>query len=144
MAEGCCVFCDVVERRAPATRIAENEHALAILDISPLSEGHCLIIPKRHQQFWYDLPEEETAGLFTLAREIAQRIEHVFGADLVTMFARGRRVPHAHLFLVPAHPDDPLERYFHALEGFQEAAPRLTELRTPEAMQRAADKLREG
>jgi hypothetical protein len=50
----------------------------------------------------------------------AAKIRKAFDPELVTMYVRGRRVPHTHVFLVPTFKDDPLDRLFNALEGFQE------------------------
>lgn len=43
-----CVFCSIASEKIPSTKIAENENALAILEINPISEGHVIIIPKNH------------------------------------------------------------------------------------------------
>ena len=48
--EGKCIFCSIVFGDIPSTKIAENEKAIAILEINPLSKGHTLIIQKEHQQ----------------------------------------------------------------------------------------------
>ena len=53
--ENNCIFCDIVQGRAKAHLIHEDELSLGLLDINPLAEGHCLIIPKRHVPWWHDL-----------------------------------------------------------------------------------------
>ena len=85
------------------------------------SEGHCLIIPRRHVPWWHDLTKKETDSLFRMAQEVAGKIMETFHPDFVCMYARGRRIPHTHIFLVPTYSGDPLDRFFNALEGFQEA-----------------------
>jgi histidine triad (HIT) family protein len=67
----------------------------------------------------------------------------VFKPELVTLYARGRRIPHTHLFLVPTYRGDLLDRYFNALEKFQETPPELVRLREPTAMAETARLLRE-
>jgi len=141
MSEG-CVFCDMAEGQAPAFVVAENESAFAILDIQPLSEGQCLVIPRRHVPWWDEMDEDETDAVFRLARHTAGRLRKAFTPDCVTMYARGRRVPHTHIFLVPTFKNDPLDRLFNALEGFQEQAAALATLRDPTAMRAACEKLR--
>jgi histidine triad (HIT) family protein len=137
-----CVFCEIAAGRAPAYIVAENELAYALLDIQPLSEGHCLVVPRRHVPWWDDLTEEETNAVFRLARETARKIRAAFEPDMVTMYVRGRRVPHTHVFLVPTFANDPFDRLFNALEGFQEQAGSLAELRDPKIMSATRDKLR--
>lgn len=137
-----CVFCAIAAGRAPARVIMENAHALCILDIAPFTEGHCLVIPRRHVPWWHEMETREAAGVFDLARLASSRLMEVFKPDFVCMYARGRRIPHTHIFLVPAFSGDVVDRFFHALEGVQESPPRLAALGGPEALERAARKLR--
>ena len=138
-----CTFCAIADGKAPAYRVFEDALSYAILDINPFTKGHCLVIPKRHVPWWYELTEAETASLFNVARVVANRMMKVFKPDLVTLYARGRRIPHTHLFLVPTYGGDLLDRYFNALEKFQESPPELVQLREPAAMAETARLLRE-
>ncbi len=138
-----CVFCEIAVGRAPVFRVAEDALSVAILDINPLAEGHTLVISKRHVPLWDELTEAETASLFGLARVVAQRLRRVYEPDLVTMYARGRRIPHTHVFLVPTFSGDPLDRFFNALEGFQEAPVRLAGLADRGALEGVAARLRD-
>ncbi|MCX5834037.1 MAG: HIT family protein, partial [Deltaproteobacteria bacterium] len=60
---GRCIFCDIIDGNGKAHRVYENEHALVILDIHPYTEGHCLVLSKRHVPWWHQLSEEETGSL---------------------------------------------------------------------------------
>jgi len=141
--EKSCVFCEIVAGRAPADRIEEDEHSLCLLDINPLVQGHCLVIPKRHVPWWHDLTEAETASLFQVARSVSNKLMQVFQPDFVCLFARGRRIPHTHIFLIPTFSGDLLDRFFNTLERFQESPPELVKLRDKLLMQEVASKLRE-
>jgi histidine triad (HIT) family protein len=138
-----CVFCEIVAGSAAADRLTEDDHSLALLDIQPLAEGHCLVIPKRHVEWWHELTAEETTSLFGLARLVARRIMAEFEPDFVCMFARGRRIPHTHIFLVPTTGGDPLDRHFNTLEAFQEESAALARLRDPDALRKVAKRLRD-
>ena len=59
------------------------------------------------------------------------------------MYARGKRIPHAHIFVVPSNTDSPFDKFFNALAGFQESPVKLADMRKPEAMEEAAKRLRE-
>jgi histidine triad (HIT) family protein len=139
-----CIFCQIIAGAAKAHIVYENELSLAILDINPWSKGHCLVIPKRHVPWWHELTEEETASLFSAARVVSGKIMSAFEPkpDFVCMYARGRRIPHTHIFLVPTYKGDPLDRFFNALEGFQEAPLELMELRSAKCMEETGDMLR--
>jgi len=65
-----------------------------------------------------------------------------FNPDFVFLYARGRRIPHTHLFLIPAYGGDVLDRFFNALENFQESPQMLAKLREPDSMAEAAAMLK--
>ena len=138
-----CVFCEIVAGTAPAFRIYEDELSLGILDINPFAEGHSLVIPKRHVPWWHDLTEEETESLFRTARIIAKRLMKAFTPEFVCLYARGRRIPHTHIFLIPTQSGDFLDRFFNDLEKVQESAGELARLRDPAALAAAAQKLKD-
>jgi len=137
-----CIFCDIVAGRAESHKIYADDLSLCILDINPFSRGHCLAIPKRHVPWWHELTEEENASLFKVARIVAEKMMHSLEPDFVCMYARGRRIPHTHIFLVPTYKGDVLDRFFNALELFQESAPKLTALREGKSMEETAEMLR--
>lgn len=138
-----CVFCDIAAGQAPAYRILEDELSFAILDINPFAQGHCLVISKRHVPWWHEMTEAETASLFNLARVVANRMIKVLKPDMVLTYARGRRIPHTHIFLVPTYNGDLLDRFFNALEKFQESPLELARLKETATMERTAQMLRE-
>jgi histidine triad (HIT) family protein len=137
-----CVFCDIVAGRAPAERVGENERALAILDIHPFAAGHTLVLSKRHVPWWHDLTPEETADVFTLAHEVAGRLRRAFDPEFVAMYARGRRIPHTHIFLVPTVAGDVLDKFYNGLEKVQETSEALAALRTDSARRAAARRIK--
>jgi len=137
-----CVFCEIVAGRAPAHRVAENERAVAILDISPYAPGHTLVLSKRHEPFWHDLTAREAADVFALAHRIARKQKAAFAPEFVCLMARGRRIPHTHVFLVPTAPGDVLDRYFNGLEKVQEGSEELAPLRRHASRETAARTLR--
>jgi len=140
--ESGCIFCDIVAGKADAYRIYEDDLSMGILDINPFTQGHCLVLSKRHVPWWHDLTEEETTSLFSVSRVIAQKLNNALNPDFVCMYARGRRIPHTHIFLVPTFGGDLLDWFFNALERAQEAPKELAHLRTRQSMQETAALLR--
>jgi len=138
-----CVFCEIIERKAPAHRIYEDGLSLGILDINPFTDGHCLVIPKRHVPWWHELTEQETESLFRVARTIARKLMKAFAPEFVCLYARGRRIPHTHIFLIPTKSGDLLGRFFNTVEKVQESSEELAKLRDPAALVAAALKLKE-
>ncbi|MEG1353900.1 MAG: HIT family protein [Malacoplasma sp.] len=43
-----CLFCKIIDKKTPAKIVYENEYVIAFLDINPISNGHCIVIPKKH------------------------------------------------------------------------------------------------
>jgi histidine triad (HIT) family protein len=138
-----CVFCDIVAEKAPAHIIEQDDLSMCILDIHPYTKGHCLVISKRHVPWWHELTDEENASLFKLSKTVANRMMDKFNPDFVFLYARGRRIPHTHLFLIPTFSGDVLDRFFNALENFQESPQMLAKLKEPATMADAAQLLRE-
>lgn len=141
--EKSCIFCDIAAGQAPAHHIFEDDLSYAILDINPFTQGHCLVLPKRHVPWWHELTEAETASLFNVARIVANRMMQVFKPDFVMIYARGRRIPHTHIFLVPTYGGDLLDKYFNTLETIQESPVELARLQEASSMQAAAQMLRD-
>lgn len=139
-----CVFCEIAAGRAPAHRIGENKRALAILDIHPYAAGHGLVLSKRHVPFWHDLTGPEAADVFALAHRVARRMRKVFDPEFICLMARGRRIPHTHIFLVPTVSGDVLDRFFNGLEPVQESSEELAPLRSLASREEAARRIRAG
>lgn len=137
-----CVFCDIVVGKAESYKVFEDDKSLCILDTNPYTKGHCLVISKRHVPWWHDLDEDEVLSLFRVARTVARRMMKSLSPEFVCMYARGRRIPHTHIFLIPTVKDDVLDRFFNALEKFQESPPSLVGLRKKEEMNHAVELLR--
>ena len=124
-----CAFCEILAGKQKAHKIYENKDSLVILDVNPLARGHCLAISKRHVQWWHDLEEPEISSPFIAAKIAAEKIMKVYKPDFVMMYARGRRIPHVHIFLIPTSKGDAIDRFLNTLEGFQESVTELAEVK---------------
>jgi histidine triad (HIT) family protein len=70
-----CVFCKIISGEIPCKKIAENEYAIAFLDVNPISDGHTLVIPKAHFKNLSTCSKESLNGVMALAQEVAILIE---------------------------------------------------------------------
>ena len=136
-----CVFCEIVAGKSPAHVVGRNRRALAILDIFPWAEGHTLILSKRHVPFWHHLTQAEAADVFSLAHRIGRKLAKTFDPEFVCLMARGRRIPHTHIFLVPTQPGDVLDRQFNGMERIQVGSEELAPLRGFASRARAAKRI---
>jgi histidine triad (HIT) family protein len=137
-----CVFCDIIAGKAKAYKIYEDELSICILDIHPYTKGHCLVLSKRHVPWWHELTDEENTSLFKVAKIVSNKMMETFKPDFIFLYARGRRIPHTHLFLIPTYSGDVLDRFFNALENFQESPQMLAKLKEPLEMEEAAKLLK--
>lgn len=69
-----CVFCKIRDKRLPSTKVAEDERALAIMDINPINNGHVLILTKAHAETLFETREEDLVAAVRLARRVAAGI----------------------------------------------------------------------
>jgi len=95
------IFTKIVTGEIPCYKIAEDDKYLAFLDINPLHEGHTLVIPKREEDYLFDLNDEELAGLMLFAKKVAKAIERVVPCERIGVAVVGLEVPHAHVHLIP-------------------------------------------
>jgi histidine triad (HIT) family protein len=95
------IFTKILRGDIPSYKIAETEDYYAFLDIRPMMEGHTLCIPKREVDYYFNLTEEEIAGLAVFSRRVARAIESVVDCTRIATAVLGLEVPHAHVHLVP-------------------------------------------
>jgi histidine triad (HIT) family protein len=95
------IFSRIVSGELPAFKVAEDEHHLAFLDITPLVEGHTLVIPKREVDYIFDLPPTELAALHLFAQRVAKGVKAAVPCKRVGVAVIGLEVPHAHIHLIP-------------------------------------------
>ena len=95
------IFTKIVNGEIPCHKIAENERFLAFLDITPLADGHTLVIPKTEIDYIFDLDNDLLSGLVLFAKKIAPAIAQACPCRKVGVSVIGLEVPHAHLHLIP-------------------------------------------
>ena len=95
------IFSKIIAGEIPSYTIAENDKFFAFLDISPLREGHTLVVPKKEIDNLFDLPGEYLSEILLFARPIAKAIEKSFDCNRCGISVIGLEVPHAHIHLIP-------------------------------------------
>ncbi|MFV8826902.1 HIT family protein [Alkalihalobacterium sp. APHAB7] len=103
-----CIFCKIVQGEIPAAKVYEDEHVLAFMDISQVTKGHTLVIPKVHQEDIFELDEDVASHLFSVIPKIANSIKKQFkplGLNIVNNNgeAAGQTVFHYHIHLIPRY-----------------------------------------
>ena len=96
------IFTRIAKGEIPSYKVAENEDYYAFLDISPLAEGHTLVIPKHvEDDYIFNLDADVYAGLWAFARKVAVAIKAAVPCKRVGVAVLGMEVPHVHIHLVP-------------------------------------------
>jgi histidine triad (HIT) family protein len=101
-----CLFCNILERKVPATIVYEDDHALAFRDIRPVAPTHILVIPKKHVSAIHDLePADATTmgHLLVAARRVADQeklTEAGYRLVINDGDAAGQTVHHIHVHLL--------------------------------------------
>ena len=76
-----CIFCKIANGEIPSTTLYEDNDFRVILDVNPASKGHTLILPKKHAENLYDLPDETASKALVLAKNMASKIEKALECD---------------------------------------------------------------
>jgi histidine triad (HIT) family protein len=97
------IFSKIVRGEIPCYKIAENEKFIAFLDLMPLENGHCLVIPKKEVDYIFDLEDDEFQALHLFSKRVAKAIEKTIPCIRIGIAVIGLEVPHAHIHLVPLH-----------------------------------------
>ena len=95
------IFSIIVKGEIPCYKIAEDERFFAFLDINPVMKGHTLVIPKREDDYIFNLTDDEIAGMMVFAKKVAQAIEKAVPCKRIGVAVIGLEVPHAHIHLIP-------------------------------------------
>ena len=103
------IFSRIVAGEIPCYKIAENDKFFAFFDISPLVPGHTLVIPKKEEDYIFDISDEDLAEMIVFAKKIAVAIKKGFPCKKVGVAVIGLEVPHAHIHLVPMQKEGDLD-----------------------------------
>ena len=96
-----CIFCKIVKGEIPAHKIYEDQKVLVFLDITPVSKGHCLVIPKKHVENFYDLDDQTYMHLFGVVKGVSEELKEKFGPNKIGVMIQGFEVAHAHVHVFP-------------------------------------------
>lgn len=116
-----CVFCEIINGEAPGTIVKDWDHAIALVPLTPVVDGHVLIIPKLHVADAGEAPDT-TGDVMACASEYA-RIYDSF--NLITSAGRAatQSIGHLHIHVVPRAADDQLMTPWGTVYGDDPAAP---------------------
>lgn len=111
MTDSNCIFCKIANGEIPSKTVYEDERFRVILDISPASKGHAIILVKNHAENVFELPEEDASAIYVVAKKVATAMKKVLKCDGVNILQNngevaGQTVFHLHMHVIPRYKDD--------------------------------------
>ena len=109
-----CVFCKIVAGQIPSTRVHEDEHTLAFMDLGQVNPGHVLVAVKKHAASLFELDDMQAAAVARTSARLARAIRAAFKPEGLSVYqangkAAGQTVFHYHVHLLPRHEGDGME-----------------------------------
>lgn len=103
------IFTRIIKGEIPCYKVAEDKNFFAFLDINPLAKGHTLVVPKKEQDYLFDLDDKSLGDIMVFAKKIAHQIKEVTGCKRVAVVVLGLEVPHAHIHLIPMNDESDVD-----------------------------------
>jgi len=106
-----CIFCRIVKGELPCCPVYQDDFIFAFLDINPISQGHCIVVPKDHYNLFHQCPPDLVAKLAGKLGPIAQAVVESVdaqGYNILNNNGRpaGQLVEHLHFHIIPRRNDD--------------------------------------
>lgn len=106
-----CIFCKIINRKADAIIVYEDNNIIAFMDNNPFNLGHTLVVPKKHYKYFMDMSEKEAGILFTIVNRIAKAIFLSIKADGMNIGqsngkSASQQIFHVHIHIIPRFNND--------------------------------------
>lgn len=105
-----CIFCKIIKGEIPSYTIYEDDKMKAFLDVNPVSNGHVLLIPKKHYKNFLDTPDELIKEMYHIIKtKIYPLLEEKLKITGLSICQIGKDVNHYHLHLIPQYENEEFE-----------------------------------
>ena len=106
-----CIFCDIIEKKAGAEILYEDNDIISFLDIRPVNFGHTLVIPKAHYDNFTSVPEDTMKKLISVTQVLSDAIVKSLNPDGFNVItnngkAAGQSIYHFHFHIIPRYYED--------------------------------------
>jgi histidine triad (HIT) family protein len=106
-----CIFCSIINGTSEGITVYYNNHFLVLMDKYPISNGHTLVIPKKHYDNLLSMPQEEVGKLYSLVSIIAKAVVSAVSADGFNIGQNNGKsanqiIPHVHVHIIPRFKND--------------------------------------
>src|SRR5262249_35862760 len=119
-----CIFCQIIAGQVPCFKLLEDANTIAIMDIFPVNDGHCVVLTKEHYPTLFDVTDEAFAAVSRSVSKVAQAVNLALspaGPNLVQANGPGahQTVDHFHVHILPRKLGDKLPLNWGAKPGDQ-------------------------
>ena len=108
-----CIFCKIVNNELPSKTIYEDDSIKVIMNINPNTNGHLLVIPKKHYINLLDLDEDVLSHSIKIIKEVIYpKLKEKLNAEGLTIAQNnelGQEIKHFHIHLMPRYENDLIE-----------------------------------
>lgn len=132
MSEPDCVFCQIIRKETPASVVYEDEQVTAFMSNHPVNIGHTLVVPKTHYTDIYQIPDDEAAYLFKIAKRMAEAVKKATGIRAIRIVENngkdaGQVIFHLHVHVIPMMPENHfrIENELRAQKRLEEDAEKI-------------------
>ncbi len=106
-----CIFCEISKGKIPSYKVYEDDLVIAFLDLSQVTLGHTLVLPKEHYETLLDCPKPVQDRMIEVASMIAKKQLtnlHAKGYNILNngYAIAGQSVMHAHLHVIPRYDEN--------------------------------------
>lgn len=104
-----CIFCKIIANEVPSYVVFEDEHTVAFLDIFGVTDGHTMVVHKRHEETIIGYTEKEVADVFITVKKVTTAIEKAFGTKILSIginHGEPEGVAHMHVHIMPRFEGD--------------------------------------
>ena len=118
-----CIFCKIAHKEIPGTYVYEDDLCVAFLDLSQVTKGHTLVVPKAHIKNILEADNEIAGHLFKVATQLSKQIVANLGATGCNILSNanevaGQTVMHFHIHIIPRYSEnDGFQTTFENNEG---------------------------
>jgi len=98
-----CVFCRIARKEEHASFVYEDKDVVAFLDSRPVNEGHTLVVPRKHYENMFEVPDEEVANLFKIVKKLAYGISKSEKAEGISIVQNNGEAAHQLIFHFHVH-----------------------------------------
>lgn len=124
------IFTKIINGEIPGTFVYQDDLCVAFLDVSPMTEGHTMVVPREEISHWIDADQDLLDHLMAVARQIGRAQKEALDCERIGLLVVGYEVPHLHIHVLPTNSMDDFD--------ISDRAP----MQTPEQLAEPAEKIR--